>query len=100
MFYIFLLQTNDSAYETKSQQSIDFDVCDFLNNVDIGSSLDPVKVIEKTLKNINVDIFCMLFIIPQTNKIKSKVEVLLKRSHSLQVSCRILNHNINSFITL
>ena len=63
MFYIFLLQTNDSVYETTTQQSIDFDVNELLNDVEIDSSLDPVKVIEKTLKNINVDILCLLFII-------------------------------------
>ena len=82
-------------YETTSQQSIDFDVHELLNDADIGSSLELVKVIEKTLKKIIVDILRLLFIIPQTDKIKAKVEVLVKRSHSLQVSCKILNHNIN-----
>ena len=73
---------------------------ELLHNVDIGSSLDPVKVIEKTLKKINEDILHLLFIILQTDDIKAKVEVLVKRSHALQVSCGILNHNINSFRTL
>ena len=97
MFYIFLLETNDSFYETPTKQSIDFDVNEFLNDVDIGSSLDPVKVIEKTLKKINVDMLPLLFIIPQIDEIKEKVVVLYKRSEALKVSCRILNHNINSF---
>ena len=70
---------------------------ELLNDADICSSLDPIKVIEKTLKRINVDILCVLFIIPQTNEIKAKVEVMIKRYHALLVSCRILNHNINSF---
>ena len=100
MFYIFVLYTNDSVYKTTSQQSIDFYVNGLLNHTDIGSSLDLVKVIEKTLKKINADIICLLFIIPQMDDIKAKVEVLLKRSQSLKVSCRILNHNINSFRTL
>ena len=99
MFYIFFLLTNDLIYETTSHQSIDFDVNDLLNDADIGSSLEPVKVIENTLKEINVDILRLLFIIPQTDEIKSKVEVLVKRSQALKVSCRILNHNINSFRT-
>ena len=73
---------------------------ELLHDADIGSSLDPVKVIEKTLKKINVDILRLLFIIPHTYEIKAKVEVLVKRYHALQVSCGILNHNINSFITL
>ena len=80
-----MLQTNDLVYETTSQQSIDFDVHELLNDDDIGFSLDPVKVIEKTLKKINVDILRLLFIILQTDEIKAKVELLLKRSHALQV---------------
>ena len=64
MFYIFLLQTNDLVYETPTQQSINFDVNELLNDADIGSSLDPVKLIEKTLKKINVDMLRLLFIIP------------------------------------
>ena len=95
MCYIFLLQTNYSVYKTSAQQSIDFDVNELLNNADLGSSLDPIKVIEKTLKKINVDILHILFIIPQTDEIESKVEVLVNRSQALKVSCRILNHNIN-----
>ena len=97
MFYIFLLQTNDSVYETPKQKSIDFDVKKLLNDVDIGSSLDPVKVIEKALKKINVDMHLLLFIIPQIDEIKENVVVLYKRSEALKLSCRILNHNINSF---
>ena len=54
MFYIFLLQTNDSDYETTTQQSIYFDVNELLNDVDAGSSIDPVKVVEKTLKKQHV----------------------------------------------
>ena len=64
MFDIFLLQTNYFIYETTSQQSIDFDVNQLLNNVDISSSLDPVKVIENKLKKNNANILHLLFIIP------------------------------------
>ena len=95
-----MLQTNDSVYETIAQQFIDFDVNELLNDVGIGSYLDPVKVREKTLKKINADTLHLLSIIPQTDEIKSKVEVLVKKSHALKVSCGILNHNINSFRTL
>ena len=100
MFYIFLLQTNDSIYETRSHQSIDFDVNEFLNDANIGSSLDPIKVIENPLKKINANILRLLFIISQKDEIKAKVDVLVKRSHALKVSCRILNNNINSFRTI
>ena len=73
---------------------------ELMRNAGIGSSLDPIKMIEKALKKINEDIFRLLFIVPQTNEIKAKVDVLVKRSHALQVSCEILNHNINSYSTL
>ena len=87
-------------YETTSQQSIDFDVHELLNDAAIDYSLDPVKVIENILKKINEDILRLLFIVSQTNEIRAKVDVLVKRTHALQVSCGILNHNINSFSTL
>ena len=64
MFNIFLLLTNDSDYETKTQQSIDFDVNKLLNDDDIGFSIDPMKLLEKTLKNIHADMLRLLFIIP------------------------------------
>ena len=70
---------------------------ELLQDVDIGSSLDLVKVIEKNLKKIYEDILRLLFIVPQTDEIKAKVDVLVKILHALQVSCGILNHNINSF---
>ena len=80
MFYIFLLQTNDSMYETTSQQSIDFDVHELLNDANISHPIESVNLTEKTLKTINVDILRLLFIIPQTDEIKSKVEALVNRS--------------------
>ena len=74
---------------------------ELLNDANIdSSSLDLVKVIEKALKKINADIFHLLFNIVQTNEIKAKVEVLVKRSRALKVSHEILNHNINSFRNL
>ena len=52
MFYIFLLQTNDSVYETATQQSIYFDVNELLNDANIGSFIELVKILDKTLKKI------------------------------------------------
>ena len=68
---------------------------ELFHDADIGSSLDLIKMIYKALKKINEDIFRLLFIVPQTDEIKSKVNVLVKRSHALQLGCEILNHNIN-----
>lgn len=61
---------------------------ELLGNADIvDSSLDPVKLIENTLKKIIADILCLLFEILQTDEIKAKIEVLTKRSHALQILC-------------
>ena len=97
MFYKILLQATDSTFEKASEKSIDFDVHELMHDVGIGSSLDPINMIEKGLKKINEDILRLVFILLQIDEIKAKVDVLVKRLHTLQVSCRILNHNINSF---
>ena len=57
-------------------------------------------MIEKALRKNNEDILCLLFIQPQIDEIKAKVDVFVNRLHALQVSCEILNNNINSFSTL
>ena len=100
MFYIFLLYTTDSAYETTWEKSIAFDVDELIHDVVIGSSLDRISMIGKTLREINEDILRLLFIQPQTYEIRAKVYVFVKISHALEVSCGISNHNINSFSTL
>ena len=56
MFYVFLLQTNDSVYETTSQQSIAFDLHELLHDVDIGSFLEPIKVIDETVNRKNISL--------------------------------------------
>ena len=90
MFYIFLLQTNDSVYETVTLHTIDFDVNKLLNDADIGYSIDLLKLLEKTLKKIHADMLLLLFIIPQIDEIKEKVQVLMQRSQALKVSCIII----------
>ena len=52
---------------------------DLLNDDDIGSYIDPVKLLEKTLKDIHADMLRLLFIIPNTNEVKEKVRVLMER---------------------
>ena len=90
MFYIFLLQTSDSVYETTTNQSIDFDVNELFNDVGIGSSIDPMRMLEKNLKKIHVDMLRLLFIILHIDEIKANVQVMMQRSQALKVSCRII----------
>ena len=99
MFYIFLLHTIDSTYEPASKKSIALDVDELMCDAGNCSSLYSIKMIEKALKKINEDFLYLLFIVLQTDEIKAKVDVLVKRSHTLQVSCGILNININSSST-
>ena len=51
MFYIFLLQSTDSGFDLESDKYINIDVDEIMHDADIGSSLDPIKMIEKNLKN-------------------------------------------------
>ena len=64
MFYTFLLQTNDLVYETTTHQSLYFDVYELLNDVGIGSSIDPVKVLQKTLKKQHEEMVHLALAIP------------------------------------
>ena len=100
MFHKILLQATDSTFEKASEKSIDLDVHELMRDASIGYSLESIKMIEKGLKKINEDILRLVFILLQIDEIKAKVDVLVKRSHVLQVSWRILNHNINSFSAL
>ena len=97
MFYIFLLQTNDLVYETTTQQSIDFDVNELLNDDDIGSSIELMKVLQKTLKN-NMQ-KCLIGI---GNSIDRRDE---RKGSSVDtempgLEIKLRNHNVNSFRTL
>ena len=100
IFYIVLLHTTDSAYETTLEQAITFDVDEMMHDAVIDSSLEPINMIENTLRKNNEYILLLLFIQLQTYEIRSKADVLVKRSHALKVSCGIFNHYINSFSTL
>ena len=66
MFYVFPLQTNASVYETKTQQYLEFDVYYMFNDVQIDSSIDPVKVLQNTLKKQHEEMLSLALTIPQT----------------------------------
>ena len=90
MFYIFLLQTNDSVYQTATQESLDFDVYQLFNDAKIGTSVDPFKVLHKTLKKQNEEMVHLELTVPMTVEIKAKVHLLIKRCQSLKLSHEIL----------
>ena len=95
-----MFQATVLASDLALDKSIDINVNEIMHDAGIGYSLDPIKMIENILKKMNEDILHLLFIQPQTNEIKEKVDVLVKKSKALKVSCSILNYNINSFMIL
>ena len=90
MFYIFLLQTGDSVYETPTQQSLQFDVYQLLKYNEIGTSIEPLKVLQKTIEKQNEELVLMALTVPQTDKIKSKIQLLIQRCRQLKVSSEII----------
>ena len=90
MFNIFLLQTNYSGYEIATQQSLDFDVYQLFNDVEIGSSIEPLKVLQKTLKKQHEEMIRLELAIPQTDDIKENVQLLMQRCEALKVSYGII----------
>ena len=70
MFYIFLLHTGDSVYETPSQHSLQFQVSQLMKDIEISRSTDPSRVLQKTMEKQNEELFLLIFTVPQTEEIK------------------------------
>ena len=62
MFSIFFLQATDSTIDLASDKQIDIDVDEIMHDGDIGYSLNPIKMIEKTLKKLmRISFICYSF---------------------------------------
>ena len=90
MFYIFLLQTWDSVYETPSQHSLQFEVSQLMKYNEISGSVDPLRVLQKTMEKQNEELVLLTLTILQTQETKSKIQLLLQRRQQLEVSYRII----------
>ena len=66
MFYIFLLQTGESVYETPTQQYLQFDVYQLMKYKEISTSVDPLKVLQKTMEKQNEELVELSLTVPQT----------------------------------
>ena len=86
MFYIFLLQTGDSVYETSSQHSLQFDVSQLMKDNEISGSADPLRVLQQTMEKQNEELVSFTLTVPQTEETKSNIQLLLQRCRQLQVS--------------
>ena len=65
-------------------KSIDFNVDEFMCDVVIGSSLEPINMIGKTFREINEDILRLLFIQPQTYEISESQFIYILDSHHIR----------------
>ena len=66
MFYIFLLQTEDSVYETPIQQCLQFNVSQLMKDNEISRSADPSGVLQKTMEKQNEELLLLTLTVPQT----------------------------------
>jgi hypothetical protein len=87
MFSIFLSQ----ATYPLAEKSIEMDVDEIMCDDDITSSLNPFQMLKKSVKKINVEILRLVFIQPQMEEIREKIDRLMMRAQSLNVSCGIFN---------
>ena len=76
---MFLLQTGDLVYETPNQQSLQFEVYQLMKDKEIITSVDPLKVIQKTMEKQNEELILLSLTVPQTEEIKSKIQLLIQR---------------------
>ena len=77
MFYIFMLQTGDSVYETPSQCSLQNEVSQLMKDSEIRGSADPLRVLQKTREKQNEELVLLTLIVPQTKEIEKKIQLLL-----------------------
>ena len=79
MFYIFMLQTRDLVYETPTQHSLQFEVSQLMKDNEISRSVDPSRVLQKTMEKQNEELLLLTLTVPQTQEIESKDQLLLDR---------------------
>ena len=77
MFYIYLLQTRDSVYETPYQHSLKFEVSQLMKDNEISRSAVPLRVLQKTMEKQNEELILLTLTLPQTQETESKIQLLL-----------------------
>ena len=89
MFYIFLLQTGDSVYETLSQNSLQNEVSWLIKDSEIRECADPLRVLQNTRENQNEELVCLTLEVPLTEGLEQRLQLLLQQCKQLDVSYRI-----------
>ena len=85
-----MLHTRDLVYETPSQHSLQFEVSQLMKYNEISRSADPLRVLQKTMEKQNEELVLLTLTVPQTEEIKSKIQLLIQRCQQLKVSSRII----------
>ena len=90
MFYIFLLQTWGLIYETPTQQYLEFDVYQLFNDAEIVTSVDLLKILQKTMRKQNEELVRLALIVQQIDEIKTKIQLLIQRCRQLKLSSIVI----------
>ena len=78
MFYIFLLQTGDSIYETPSQHSFQNEISQLMRGSEIRGSANPLTVLQKTREKQNEELILLTLTVPQTEEIEENIQLLVQ----------------------
>ena len=73
MFYIFMLQTRDSVYETQSQHSLHFEVSHLMKDNEISRFAVPLRILQKTMEKQNEELILLTLTVPQTQETESNI---------------------------
>ena len=93
-----MLQTRDSVYETPTQQSLQFDVSRLIKDNEIGTSVDPLKVLQKTMEKQNEEL--IFYGINSSTNRRDQIKDSIVNPEMLTIESKFRNNNVNSFRTL
>ena len=77
IFYIFLLQTWDSVYETMYQHSLQNEVSHLMRDSEIRGFADPLMVLQKTREKKNEELVLLTLTVLHTEQIEKRIQLLL-----------------------
>ena len=86
MFYIFQLQTGDLVYETTSQNDLQNEVSQLMRDIEIRESVDLLRVLQKTREKQNEELIRLTLVVPQTEGIEQRIQLLLQQRKQVDVS--------------
>ena len=77
---------NLREHETPTQQYLQFNVSQLMKYNEISRSVDPFRVLQKTMEKQNEELVLLTLTIPKTEETKSKIQLLLQICRQFQVS--------------